>query len=357
LSRVKSNFKIIIDGELIEDDLATNWDDIQSKLKAFAVQSSAWARFNNQLGKKVFGVAGDSWSCLMVEYETPVGKYWYAAYGPTIKSQSDYDEAVECIADVARSRGIAWLKVEPRLSDDFTAKSPQRINVGSKAKKTLGRANPSRTIVNDLTLGEEELFKSMSSSNRNLIRRATKKNDLKFTTSTDPKDIELFIKMEQSVRKRNNVEFHSKDYYQVQAQTLMPAGLMCLEIAYLDDEPVSTIVVYDFAGISSYIYAASLAPAFKSNANLMLAWEAIQNACKRGNSYFDFWGIAPENAGPNHPWAGFTMFKTKFGGRAIDYSGTYEIPLGPRYYLFRVLARLNRARRALKKTIRSIRQH
>jgi lipid II:glycine glycyltransferase (peptidoglycan interpeptide bridge formation enzyme) len=218
-----------------------------------------------------------------------------------------------------------------------------------KPKKTLGRANPPRTIVNDLSLGEDEIFKNMSSSNRNLIRRATKKDELKLKTSTDPKDIELFIEMERSVRKRNNVEFHSEGYYRTQAKILMPIGVMRLELAYLGDEPVSSIVVYDYANISSYIYAASLPPAFKSNANLMLAWQAIKNALERGNHYFDFWGIAPEDAKPDHPWAGFTMFKTKFGGQPVDFSGTYEIALKPSYYLYRSLAKLNRIRRQLKK--------
>jgi lipid II:glycine glycyltransferase (peptidoglycan interpeptide bridge formation enzyme) len=352
LGKTKQKFEIVIDGELKSDKLSAKWDSKQKKLNAFSVQSSAWARFNTLLSKKVYGIAGSEWSCLLVEYETPVGKYWYGSYGPTVKSQEAYDEAVECISDVAKQRGISWLKFEPRFSGDFSKGSSIKIEVGPKAKKSLGRANPPRTIVNDLAQGEEELFKNMSSSNRNLIRRAIKKDELKFVTSTDPKDIELFIKMEQSVRKRNNVEFHAKDYYRAQAKTLMSAGVMRLELAYLNDNPVSSIVVYDFAGISSYIYAASLAPAFNSNANLMLAWKAMQNAADRGNNFFDFWGIAPENAGRDHPWAGFTMFKTKFGGKPVNFSGTYEIPLRPNYYFYRILARLNRVRRVVKKKLR-----
>jgi lipid II:glycine glycyltransferase (peptidoglycan interpeptide bridge formation enzyme) len=48
------------------------------------------------------------------------------------------------------------------------------------------------------------------------------------------------------------------------------------------------------------------------------------------------------------------MFKTKFGGQPVDFTGTYEIPLKSNYYLYRILARLNRVRRLLKKKLRRL---
>ena len=49
-------------------------------------------------------------------------------------------------------------------------------------------------------------------------------------------------------------------------------------------------------------------------------------------------GIAPENA-PNHPWAGVTRFKLGFGGRAVDYPGTFDLPLNRLWYTLYSLVR------------------
>ena len=59
-----------------------------------------------------------------------------------------------------------------------------------------------------------------------------------------------------------------------------------------------------------------------------------------------FWGIAPENAPEDHPWAGFTGFKKTFDGTEQDHAGTYDIVTKPfKYTLYQIFRRINRLAR------------
>ena len=48
-----------------------------------------------------------------------------------------------------------------------------------------------------------------------------------------------------------------------------------------------------------------------------------------GSRHHDLWGIAPADAGPEHPWYGVGLFKKGFGGRAVRWAGTWELTLDP----------------------------
>lgn len=84
----------------------------------------------------------------------------------------------------------------------------------------------------------------------------------------------------------------------------------------------------------------------KLHATGILTIQLIKDAKAKGLKKFDFWGIAPEGASPNHPWAGFTNFKKTFSGYEVDHAGTYDIVLSrPRYRLYKAMRKLNRARK------------
>ena len=81
----------------------------------------------------------------------------------------------------------------------------------------------------------------------------------------------------------------------------------------------------------------------KLHATGILTIQLILDAKSKNLKTFDFWGIAPENASKNHPWAGFTNFKKTFVGMEVDYAGTYDIILKPaKYRLYQLFRKLNR---------------
>ena len=64
----------------------------------------------------------------------------------------------------------------------------------------------------------------------------------------------------------------------------------------------------------------------------------LRYAHQTGHKFFDFYGIAPEDAPKTNPWYGFTQFKKSFGGQPTEFPGTWELPLRPiaynLYYLY-----------------------
>jgi len=64
----------------------------------------------------------------------------------------------------------------------------------------------------------------------------------------------------------------------------------------------------------------------------LLHWQIIREVKKMGYDSYDFWGIAPPQAGEDHPWAGITRFKKGFGGRAISYMGAFDLVFNPLWY-------------------------
>jgi short-subunit dehydrogenase len=61
----------------------------------------------------------------------------------------------------------------------------------------------------------------------------------------------------------------------------------------------------------------------------------MRHARDAGVREHDLWGIAPERAGPDHPWYGVGLFKKGFGGRALTWAGTWDVVADPTLYRMR----------------------
>jgi len=303
------------------------------------LQSSYWQSFQESLGHKTIYVDGKGYSCLLVERTTKVGDYLLAPCGPTADSLGSLAKSLEHIKQAGKQSGASWLKIEPHCEAAQKSQIESTV-IAAGGQKATRNFNPGTTRIIDLRPSIDQIFAGLSSTNRTLIRRNDKANGITFTTSTRPADINLFVQMVKTVESRNKVHFYSNEYYTKQADTLMPAGVMFLELAYYQNKPVASTIIHQFDAMASYTYAASLPEARDTNASTLLAWQAIKNTKDRGATKFDFFGVAPPDAPADHPWQGFSAFKAKFGGQIIDFAGTWDIPLSPRYKLYKLAKRV-----------------
>jgi lipid II:glycine glycyltransferase (peptidoglycan interpeptide bridge formation enzyme) len=279
-------------------------------------------------------VAADGWSCLLLERRAGPSKYLFAPYGPTLNA-ADPLAVFAALKDYGRQQRADWLRLEPIGGNAVHLRQALKAAGGRPAAH---EAEPHLTRLVDLARPEEDILASLSQTTRNIIRRNQRENSIGFKTSNDPEDIALFTQMLATVAQRQGVGFFSADYYLAQARALMPAGMMVLEIAYLADKPVATAIIHDFGRKSSYTYAASLPDYRDKNVSALLLWQSMINAKGRGSQLIDLYGIAPEDAGPRHPWAGFSAFKKKFGGQVVEYAGTWDLPLTNKYRIYRTAA-------------------
>lgn len=310
------------------------WDEQQKKIGASFLQSLPWAKFQQSLGNKYHLINGPGFSCMLLEKKTRLGKYLFAPYGPSLTSPEYLPTCLEEIKQLANQTGASWLRLEPLIANGRLDELLSAL-VASGAVRAAHNAEPPLTRILDLSPPADDLLAGISQSTRSIIRKNQRENSFTFKTSIDPKDMAIFIKMLHSVSGRKGVNFFSDDYFKVQAEQLMPEGMLFLELALYENKPLACLVMHDYGHYGSYTYAASLPEARDKSASALLLWQAMLNAKSRQIQKLDLYGIAPDDAHPSNPWYGFSSFKKKFGGQIVQRAGTWDVPLSSRYKLYR----------------------
>lgn len=314
--------------------------DNDSKLSTFRshphfLQSDAWGRFQEGQGNAVITARGEGWSYLAVEEHGKLGSRLYCPYGPTADSAEALAEAIENLEREAKERGVDFIRVEPRLEiDEDTLRSMglQRSHHDVQPRDTVVN------VVDEKVTDRDQLFSLLKSSQRRQVRKGEKKG-VTYRTSYDVEELRHFLAMIHEVSERTGMKPHEDEYFESIAKSLFPnqdAGLMFAE---LDGEPIGAIIFYSDGLTMSYAHAANFAEYRNLSAGSGLMMHAIWEANRTGHQFFDTYGVAPEDAEPDHPWAGFTTFKQTFGGDRVRVAGTWEKPIKKlKYRVYHALA-------------------
>jgi lipid II:glycine glycyltransferase (peptidoglycan interpeptide bridge formation enzyme) len=126
-----------------------------------------------------------------------------------------------------------------------------------------------------------------------------------------------------------------------------------LYLARYDGSVIAASIHMHCGRETSYHHGASDSMHAKIPASYLLQWRAIQDAKKRGDRVYNFWGIAPQTASSDgssthqssHPFAGVTLFKTGFGGEIKNLAHAMDLPLSSRYYVTRGIEFIRKWRR------------
>jgi lipid II:glycine glycyltransferase (peptidoglycan interpeptide bridge formation enzyme) len=307
------------------------WDDALFEADGHFLQSSHWAAFNSQLGRRVFYAYGPSWQCLAILETARTGTRLYCPYGPLAKNTKGLASALEALRQLAKEQKAVFVRLEPNVKT-----SPAQLRELG-LKPAFKDIQPRLTWVQNLRSSEDELLADMTATNRNLYRNHQTKG-LLLRASTDPKEIKIFIKMMAEVAMRNQIIQHPDKYYQTMAEVLMPRGAAKLYVAEHEGKPVASALCLDSPVTRYYTHAAALFAARKLHPGTPLLVTMILAAKAGGQTEFDFVGVAPADAPPGHRWAGLTKFKQSFGGDYKAYAGTWELPVSAiRYGLYRGL--------------------
>lgn len=199
----------------------------------------------------------------------------------------------------------------------------------------------------DITLSEEQLLAGMRKTARYLIRQAMKNTDIQIQKSIDRKDIEIFSNMHEKVSKRQHFVPFSLSYLENEFSVFQKDNQMVLFFGKYKGEIAAASFVIFWSNIGFYHHAASLPQYSKLSIPYLLQWEAIREAKKRGCKLYDFWGFVDPEKEPRHPWAGPTLFKMGFGGRAYEYVKTQDFSLSKKYWLTYIFEKLRKTKRGL----------
>ena len=200
----------------------------------------------------------------------------------------------------------------------------------------------------DLTKSEEEILAQMHQKGRYNIKVA-EKHGVMIERSDD---IDAFYALMTKTSERDRFGKHSKKHYETMLKHLPGAFLL---IAFKDPPPpqeealglpavvrlrrtkagvegkksIAGLIGVIWKNQGIYYYGASSHTDRALMAPYALQWAAMRHCKASGCHSYDLFGIAPPSSNSDHPWAGISDFKAKFGGSIIEYPPEQEIVLQP----------------------------
>lgn len=305
-------------------------------------QSSMFGEFQKSLPYR-----GKSWtlktqdaSCLVIKIKLPMNYCWlWVPYGPLFTATSATPEIFEDLTRIAEEEKAIFARIEPPLGFlHSTYYIPH-----SKTAPARSRYTPEHTLVLDLDKPEDEILAQMKPKGRYNIQVAKKHGITveRFPGETvDENILNNFYEILQKTGTRDEFGIHPKYFYKNLLEIFGAQKMADLFLAKTPDgKIIAGIIVVYYKNTATYYYGASDYEHRNLMAPYLLQWEAILEARRRGMKYYDFLGIASKETQKNHPWAGVTEFKKKFGGREAVYPKAFDIIYKSALYKFMKIAK------------------
>ncbi len=294
-------------------------------------QSREWQNLQNDLKEISFFESNNDFHYLAIKKSTPVGNYLYLPYGPVASSKTSLKNALKSLEELGQKEHALFIRVEPQLKD-FESIKPKN----AKKSKDL---SPKETWQLDLTGSDEDLKAKLPSR---LLRyyKNREKNGIEIITSKNPSDIHYLLDLQKALASKKGISTFSEKYLETELKQDFATLYL---VKYTNPETKKTEIVaaglvFDDKTTRYNLQGAQTDTGRGLHATGILTIQLILDAYKKDLKIFDFWGIAPEGAPKNHPWAGFTNFKKTFAGYEVDYAGTYDLVLNPaKYKLYKLL--------------------
>jgi peptidoglycan pentaglycine glycine transferase (the first glycine) len=273
----------------------------------------------------------------------PLGRsFWYVPHGPVM--DFDHPKAAERLRAVAvglreaarRDRAIA-VKLEPRLERGSRPTGhfvrlhhePRTMQVGQTRLVELA--------------DDETLLAGFDKDTRYAVRRAEREG-VAVTTVADAGNlvaIDALHALVLETQRRAGFPKPPLQRYRLAWRGLASAGRATIFEARREGELLASAMLVIEGDRSFYLFSGSRREEQgepKRYASYALQMAMLRHARAAGATVHDLWGIAPEDASPEHPWYGVGLFKKGFGGRPVVWAGSWDIVVDRTLYRMRNMA-------------------
>jgi len=293
---------------------AEDWDRRLAELAGSAppplLQSWSWGEVQARAGWRLerLELPGGGIASVQLRGRAPFER----GYVPRGPAPADRD-ALNGLADWARQRGLARLRVEPEAGSRL---APLLRELGFRPGPQV---QPQYTMV--IRLGsEEETLSSFSRGTRYNIRLALKRG----VTVEEGSDAAELARQSGASAARQGIRLPPASYYQLLLDLLPGARTY---VASVEGEAVAAMLVIHYARRGYYMFSGSNGKRRELKPVYAAKWTAIVGAIREGCTDYDLWGVPP---GPDktHPWHGLWEFKAGFNGELVEYVGCWDLVLG-----------------------------
>lgn len=251
----------------------------------------------------------------------------------------------QALKQISAQQNCVFIKIEPNVE----VGTPGKVDPHFKA--SLKPMFSKHNFVLDLSEAEEELLKNMHSKTRYNIRLAEKKG-VKVEIREDDAALNAYIKLYFETTKRQGFFGHNENYHRKVWESFIKTGQVKIAIAAFNKIPLTTWMLFIFKDTIYYAYGGSSNLHRDVMASNLVAWGTIKLGKRLNLKYFDMWGALGPDADPKDPWFGFHRFKQGYGGRLVEYLGSFDLVVNaPLYYAFNSVDKFTKLKVLLLKTL------
>lgn len=267
--------------------------------------------------------------------------FWYVPRGPVLDwSAPEAGARIRALLiglrEAARQHRAIAVKVEPRLR---TGASESRLLNDRRLRHSPTTLQVGQTRIVELA-NDKQLIAQFDKDTRYGVRRAEREGvEVSVVEdATEGRAIDDLHALVGKTQQRAGFPMPPLARYRVAWAALAGAGRAAILEARREGELLASGMVVIEGSRSYYLFSGSRREERgepKRYASYALQWEMMRFARERGVQQHDLWGIAPPEAGPEHPWHGVGLFKKGFGGDEVVWAGTWDLVVDPTLYRLR----------------------
>jgi peptidoglycan pentaglycine glycine transferase (the first glycine) len=334
---------------LRRDDAA--WDAFVASTETdFPLQLSAWARAKATTGWHAERVLADGGSGpiggqLLIRRLGP-GPFalGYLPRGPVARrfDERSVEAFTAVLRGVARARRLTHVTADPGLEG-----TGHHALMAAAGWRPADAVQLTSTQVIDLERSEAELWSDVYKSSRRYANGARKRGCR--VREGDEGDLPVFYDILVETAVRSGFIPRAFEAYRDVYRAFAAEGRALLLIGSLPDgRDVSSKLILTCGGRASQLYGGLTDAGGELRAGHFFEWEAILRCKAAGARVFDMWGRSTP---------GIAHFKQGFGGRTVEYGGTWDLVVNRAVHGLvqqgrRMTVRLARRRRGLDTTPR-----
>lgn len=301
--------------KLYEVATKEEWEQKMSvQVQAQFLQSWEWGEFQKRLNRQIWRLEIEGEYVLVIKMPLPLGRNYL--YIPRTRVELTQSK-LEVLRELAGQEKSLFVRIEPVRQD----------------LRPLGliktkQVQPTKTLMLDLSLSEDELLAQMHQKTRYNIRLAEKKG-VKLLESKEEQFVKFYDLLLDTYRRKAK-GLHSRNYY----QKLYLDHISKIYFAEYGNKIICANMMIYYGDTMTYLHGGSSSADKNIMAPHLLQWEQIKLAKAQGYKFYDFWGIDEVK------WPGVTRFKKGFGGFEVDYSGAWELPINKVLYrVYKIIKR------------------
>jgi peptidoglycan pentaglycine glycine transferase (the first glycine) len=306
---------------LRDDDIA--WDAfVEGSGTSFPLQLTAWAEAKAPYGWTSERIVADGGSgpigAQVLLRSLGPGPYamGYLPRGPVATSfdTASIEAFTKALREHARSRRLTHVTADPGL--EGTDHHGVLVAAGWQPSDAVQLQS---TQIIDLARTEEELWSDVYKSSRRYANGARKKGCYVEDTGAD--GLSVFYEILVETAERSGFIPRAIEAYGDVYQAFEQRGAARILIGYLaDGTPVSSKMILTSGGRASQLYGGLTDAGGRARSGHFFEWEAIIRSKAAGATIFDMWGRSTK---------GIAHFKQGFGGRVVEYGGTFDLVVSP----------------------------